>query len=146
MTHMTPHKKGKVIASLARSGNAAEAARLARVSRQHLYVWRATDPHFATDWDAALDTYRDSMEAEAGRRGILGVVKPVFYKGEQVAEVKEYSDTLLIFRLKAERPEKYREIQERRHADADGQPLGTHAGTILAEALAHAYGSRPHGS
>jgi hypothetical protein len=51
----------------------------------------------------------DTLEAEADRRAAEGTLRPVFYKGEQCGEIREYSDTLLIFRLKALRPEKYRE-------------------------------------
>ena len=36
-------------------------------------------------------------------------MKPVFHKGEQCGVVREYSDTLMIFLLKARDPAKYRE-------------------------------------
>ena len=50
------------------------------------------------------------LEAEADRRAVEGVVKPLFYKGQRLpVEVREYSDVLLMFRLKALRPEQYRE-------------------------------------
>ncbi len=51
----------------------------------------------------------DRMEDEARRRAVDGVEESVFYQGEQVSTVRRYSDTLLIFMLKARRPETYRE-------------------------------------
>lgn len=106
----TPQKKGKILASVRRSGNVAEAARLVGIGRRTLYAWRAEDPAFAAACDEARQAYVDALETEADRRGVEGVIRPVFYKGEQVAEVREYSDTLLIFRLKGERPAKYRAV------------------------------------
>ncbi len=49
------------------------------------------------------------LEAEARRRAVEGVRKPVYCRGEIVGTVKEYSDTLLIFLMKGARPEKYRD-------------------------------------
>ena len=43
------------------------------------------------------------------RRASEGTLKPVFYQGKMCGEIREYSDTLLIFLLKARRPETYRE-------------------------------------
>ena len=42
----------------------------------------------------------DALEAEARRRAVEGVRKPVFYQGVICGWVGEYSDTLLIFLLK----------------------------------------------
>lgn len=49
------------------------------------------------------------MEAEAFRRGVKGTEKPVFHQGVECGRIREYSDTLLITLLKANRPAKYRE-------------------------------------
>ena len=62
------------------------------------------------------------MEAEARRRGVEGTLKPVFYKGEECGQVREYSDTLLIFLLKAHDP-KYRDRQQVEHS---GSVVQTH--------------------
>jgi hypothetical protein len=53
---------------------------------------------------------RSRLEDEAVRRAYEGVERPVFQGGKQVGVVREYSDTLLIFLLKALRPEKYRGV------------------------------------
>lgn len=48
-------------------------------------------------------------EDELLRRAIEGVDKPIYYKGQQIDTVKEYSDTLLQMMLKAGKPDKYSE-------------------------------------
>ena len=52
------------------------------------------------------------MEREAARRAYHGVEEPVFHKGEVCGSIRKYSDTLMIFLLKARRPEVYRDMQE----------------------------------
>jgi hypothetical protein len=51
-------------------------------------------------WDDAIAEYVEKMESEADRRAIEGTNKPVFYQGEQCGVIREYSDSLLMFRLK----------------------------------------------
>ena len=70
---------------------------------------------FAAAWDEVEDAVADTMERELYRRAVEGVDKPVFHQGDEVATIREYSDTLLIFGLKGARPEKYRERTETRH-------------------------------
>ena len=57
----------------------------------------------------------DDLELEARRRAVEGTERPVFYQGGEVGYVREYSDTLLIFLLKAHRPNKFRERVEHEH-------------------------------
>jgi hypothetical protein len=65
------------------------------------------------------------LEDESWRRAFEGVTKPVFYKGEQLRTAptkkhpkgelyfeRTYSDTLLMHRLNAERPDKYQYRQK----------------------------------
>ncbi len=52
----------------------------------------------------------DVLEDEATRRAVEGWVEPVgWYKGKAGGTIRRYSDTLLIFRLKGELPQKYAE-------------------------------------
>jgi hypothetical protein len=102
-------------------GNVSEACAAAQIGRQSAYDWRNDDADFAAAWDEALDEAADTMEREAWRRAVEGTEKPVFGslgRGEgtgEVGRIREYSDTLLIFMLKAARPEKFRERTETRH-------------------------------
>lgn len=89
-----------------------ESATLAGIGRQSAYDWRRDDAEFAAAWDDAVDQAADRMEREALRRAVEGVDEPVYQGGELVGYVRKYSDTLLIFLLKAARPEKYRERAE----------------------------------
>lgn len=82
------------------------------VGRTTVYRWRREDPGFDEAIKEAQEDWADELEAVADQRATEGVEKPVFYKGKVVGTVKEPSDTLLIFRLKALRRSKYSERQE----------------------------------
>jgi hypothetical protein len=94
---------------LAQYGNVSKAAVAAGVSRKYVYTQREADAEFSQAWADAIDQAGDVMEAEAWRRAVKGTKKPVYQSGALVGHVQEYSDTLLIFLLKAARPDKFRE-------------------------------------
>lgn len=95
---------------LAAYGNVSKAAFEAGVSRETVYKFRRSNVGFSQAWDEALDQAADIMEAEAWRRAVKGVEEPVgWYKGKPGGSVRRYSDTLLIFLLKAHRPQKFRD-------------------------------------
>lgn len=85
-----------------------QACQEAGVGRTTVYDWRDSDPEFAAAWDVAYDRGTDALEAEAQRRAFDGVVKPVTVAGER-EEVREYSDTLLIFLMKGRKPQRFRD-------------------------------------
>lgn len=97
------------LSALARTGCVLYAARAAKADRTAVYRLRESDIEFARAWEQALEAATDLLEAEAVRRAVTGVKKPVYQGGERVGFVQEYSDTLLIFLLKGAKPEKYRE-------------------------------------
>lgn len=115
--------------NLEETGNVSRAAEAAGISRQTAYDSRDRSKEFRKDWDAALDVATDKLEAEARRRAVDGLVRYKFHKGYPVTHPEtgepyyehEYSDTLLIFLLKAHRPEKFRDRVE--HTGADGGPI-----------------------
>ena len=82
------------------------------INRRIVYDWRQQDPDFEAELSKAAEIYVEKLEEEADRRGVEGVDKGVYYLGDKVATEKQFSDTLLIFRLKALAPDKYRERQE----------------------------------
>lgn len=61
----------------------------------------------------AAEAGGDMIEAEAVRRGVNGVKKAVYYKGEIIDYEFVYSDSLLQMLLKAAKPQKYAERQHR---------------------------------
>ena len=107
--------------ALARGKPAGAAAIAAGYSLSAVRAFRKDDEEFDKRWKEADDIAVERMEAEADRRAVDGTDKPVFYQGERCGEVREYSDSLLIFRLKARRPEVYRERFE--HASEPDKPL-----------------------
>ena len=115
-----PWRKG-FLAALELTGNVTAAATAAGIERTTAYKARYRSEEtesrvFAKAWDEALEHATDLMEIEARRRALDGVEEPVYYKGEIVGGVRKYSDLLLIFMLKAHRPEKYRENLRVEHA------------------------------
>ncbi|MEM0909828.1 MAG: terminase [Pseudomonadota bacterium] len=106
--NFTPIKRKKFLNMLAETANVSAAARHIGMSRRRMYQIKDTDPSFAEDWENAIDEGVDSLELEARRRAKDGTSKPLMYQGEKCGEVIEYSDTLMMFLLRAHRPEKYK--------------------------------------
>lgn len=85
------------------------ALKAAGATLRQLSLWREQDDEFAACEEAARAAIADQLESEAIRRGYKGVRKPVYQGGLLAGYTTEYSDPLLMFTLKAMRPEKYRE-------------------------------------
>lgn len=102
-------KKRQFLKALAETGNVSEAARKARLDRSHAYQIRRQDQTFAEAWDEALDIAVDLLEGEARSRAVEGVEQPRFHQGRICGTVRKYSDSLLMFLLRAHRPETFRE-------------------------------------
>ena len=86
-----------------------DSADSAGISPQAVEQWRhEVDGHsgtlntfnFSKRFNMASLRYQETLDAEIDRRGVDGIDKPVYYKGERVDTVKEYSDNLLMFRRK----------------------------------------------
>jgi hypothetical protein len=94
LSKLTLKKKEEFFNVLADGGSVTAAASAIGVTRQAVYQLRKTDAQFAVDWDDAIEAGTDILEDEAVKRA------------------KNHSDTLLIFLLKARRPDKYKERSE----------------------------------
>jgi hypothetical protein len=105
---MTPRQSGqrkKVFLEHFRvQGNISRTCRAIGLNRSTVYEWQETDDQFVHDFRQAEIEATETMEAEAYRRAVEGTAKPVFHQGAQCGTVQEYSDTLLIFMLKARNP------------------------------------------
>ena len=78
---------------------------VANVGRSTHYRWLQQDPEYRKAVDIAKEEAADNLEAEAYRRAVEGVEKPVgWYKGKPGGYAREYSDVLLMFLLKAQPP------------------------------------------
>jgi hypothetical protein len=82
---------------------------MARYARRSVYRWRSEDPDFASRWATAVQMAGDLLEEAVDRRGRDGYDVPVFHGGEVCGTKRKYADGLLLARLKAIRPEQYRE-------------------------------------
>ena len=85
----------RFLAQLRAVPNVAAAARAAGVSRRGAYNRREADPAFTEAWDDAVGEAVDAALGEAYRRGKDGVLEPVYQGGEEVGEIRRYSDALL---------------------------------------------------
>jgi hypothetical protein len=79
--------------------------RKTKIQRSTVYYWMDNDPEFkAAVADAEAEAI-ELLEAEARRRAHKGTLKPVFYQGKKVGSIREYSDSLMMFIIKAKKPE-----------------------------------------
>jgi hypothetical protein len=73
-----------------------------------VYRWRATDPQFEA-WKLAYERGTDVLEDEAQRRAVDGVQDFRLDRHGVEHPYTRYSDALLMFLLKARRPERFRD-------------------------------------
>jgi hypothetical protein len=102
-------KKAAFLEAVEGTADVSASALKVGIPRRTIYGWRDADAEFAAAWEKAVELGTDALEDEAVRRGREGTLRPVYQGGKHVGDVREYSDTLLIFMLKARRPEKYRD-------------------------------------
>lgn len=105
------------------SANVSRSAKEAGVTRQAAYKERENSDTFREAWDDAIEEGLDYLEEEARRRAFEGIDKPVYYQGEEVGYVHEYSDTLMIFLLKGRRREVYGDKVKQEHSGPAGGPI-----------------------
>lgn len=134
-------KKGPFLAAFAKLGNVTSACKSAKCSRVQVYAWLKDDPEFAKQFDEAQQEAMEHLEEEARRRAVTGTLKPVFYLGSQCGQIREYSDTLLIFLMKAGNPQKYRENSRVEHA---GNVAVQHSGELKIQQREDWYGNNAH--
>lgn len=91
--------------------------------RRRLYRHRTANLAFAEQWRVAYDEGTDILEKEAHRRAVEGVTDFRLDKEGVEHPFVHYSDTLLIFLLKARRPDRYRDNVKVEHGGADGKPI-----------------------
>ena len=101
------------------TGNVSESARAANICRSRVYECRHRDPVFAAAWADALEAAADRLEMEAFRRAVEGIGEDRFFRGDVVGRVTRYSDRLLMFLLKARRPERFDGAQSQKDTGND---------------------------
>ena len=96
-------RKTAFLAALSKGWSVSRAAQEAGVDRTTVYKWRDRSKTFAAQWREAVENGTDLLEDIAHKRAFEG------------------SDTLLIFMLKARRPEKYKDRVENQLTGKDGK-------------------------
>jgi len=113
-----PDWKPRFLEVFRATGNVRLAADAAGIDRSTPYVRAARDPRFEAAFDRAREDATDVLEAEARRRALAG------------------SDGLLMFLLRAHRPERYREsLDVRLDIRAEAQRIADRLGIPLEEVL-----------
>ena len=107
--------RGVFIERLKATGNVTLAAAGAGVTRQNVYQTRSRNKTFRRQWDEALEQAVDLLAGEARRRA-TGMKRDVWYAGEKVGEENVYSDALLMFLIRAHRPQLYRDNVKMKHS------------------------------
>ncbi len=120
----TDARRALFLDRLRETASVAKSAKYVRKAVSGAYALRQRDPAFAAAWDEALQQAMDMLEGILLERVVNGVEKPVFFGGKQCGTMREYSDRLAMFLLRARRPDRYGEISETTATAAqDDDPL-----------------------
>ena len=90
-----PEQYQEFLKHYAETGILQMSAHLADVSVENIRVRRINNEEFAQKCEEAMQTFRDSIEAEVYRRAVKGVSEPVYQGGECVGSIVRYSDRML---------------------------------------------------
>ena len=99
-------KKPAVLSAFKKCASVTKACEIADISRSSFYEWLKEDPEFKAAYEAAREEAIQVLEDEAIKRATIGG-----------------SDTLLIFLLKAARPQKYRDYVRQEITGSGGGPI-----------------------
>jgi hypothetical protein len=97
-------RKRVFLAAFAELGTVKAAIEIAGVCRASVTKWVQIDADFRAAYEEAKAHALDVLEQEARRRAVNGTERPVFFKGGRCGSIREFSDTLLIFLMKAGDP------------------------------------------
>jgi hypothetical protein len=124
----SPDVQRRFVEALADTGLVSAACQAVDMSVASAYRLRRAPgaESFARAWDAALDAAADHLAAVAFSRALEGVEVPVFDRdGCRIGARRQYNDRLLMFLLRAYRPERFGRV-ERPQAPAPSRPAALH--------------------
>lgn len=104
-------KRRRFLETLRKTGRVGKSA-VAAGYTSSMYLRRLyhADKEFAKEWDEALAVAVDDvLEPEAWERAVNGVEEDIMFKGEVVNTKVVKSDALLMFLMRGNKPDKYRE-------------------------------------
>ena len=120
-----PKKRAMLNAYVAAGGSVVQACKAARVGRTTHYRWVMEDEVYAEAFAQAAYKAGETLEAEAVRRATQGVRKVIYHLGVPIGEETVYSDTLLIFLMKGNMPNKYKDRVAQEISGPGGKPIQT---------------------
>lgn len=85
----------------AKTGNPNAAAKAVGIRMTAVRRYRRSSIQFAERWAEAQEKAASTLYDEAYRRGVTGVMDPVYYQGEIVGHKLKYSDACLLALLRA---------------------------------------------
>jgi hypothetical protein len=105
----TPEKQLAFIDHLAMCGCMTDAAMMVGMSVQSAYALRQRSDAaaFRSAWRIALDHGVERLADAAYHRALRGPTRPVFYRGEQVGEIRHYDERLTMFLLRYRNPAQF---------------------------------------
>lgn len=103
-------RQQRVLAAYVQTCSVTRAVELAGIARRTHCHWLESNEEYRAAFQVAQQQAIDALEDEAMRRAKDGTEKPITVAGKREV-IREYSDLLAIFLLKALRPEKYRDRQ-----------------------------------
>jgi hypothetical protein len=92
------------IEALAKHGVVTQACRESGLERNCAYLIKQSSLEREREWLAATEASVDHLIYEARRRAAEGVHEDVYYQGDVVGQKINYSDSLLMFLIKGQRP------------------------------------------
>lgn len=111
----TQHTRAQVIEEFRRTGRVDLACAFAGVDRGSHYLWLKKHPDYAAEFNDAREQVAGLLEDEAVRRAYHGTAKPVAVAGK-IVMLHEFSDQLLMFLLKARKPEVFADRLKTEHS------------------------------
>ncbi|HEY6815629.1 MAG TPA: hypothetical protein VI168_08835 [Croceibacterium sp.] len=112
----TPERQVAFIEALAESACVTDACRAVGMSERSAYALRARADaiSFRNAWETALDYGVRRLSDAVVARAIHGVAVPVFYRGEQIGEKRQFNERLAMFVLRYRDPLRYGKWLDRR--------------------------------
>jgi hypothetical protein len=107
------------------------AGQILGIAAETLRHWRDTCPAFAKVWAEIRDAEYERLEFALLKRLRLGVIKPVFYQGSKIANVREFSDS-----LGAKMLHEYREYNPVPHGSSNKDGSDTNYRDLVEQKLA----------
>ena len=117
-TIRTPKNREAFLDALGEGLSIAAACRRAGISRVAAYAWRNDEEEFRAAWDEAVEEGTDLLEDAA------------------IERARDASDTLMIFLLKARRPDKFKDRAKVEHSGPNDGPIEINDVTDLDRAKA----------